>query len=120
MDRRRFCQSAIGAAVAASLPTGQALATYLQALTTVAGDIDAFTGDGAEVVLKQADVQELSDSLRGRLLLPGNDGYDTARHVLNGAIERYPALIVQPSGATDIRLAVDYARENSLITAVDP
>jgi len=118
MDRRRFCQTAIGTAVAASLPTGQALASYLQALTTVAGDIDAFTGDGAEVILKQAEVQELSDSLRGRLLLPGNDGYDTARHVLNGGIDRYPALIVQPSGATDIGLAVDYARQNSLITAV--
>ena len=118
MDRRRFCQSAIGAAVAASLPTGQALASYLQALTTVAGDIDAITGDGAERILKQAEVQELSDSLRGHLLLPGNDGYDAARHVLNGAIDRYPALIVRPSGAADVRHAVDFARENSLLTAV--
>jgi hypothetical protein len=118
MDRRRFCQSAIGAAVAASLPAGQSFASYLQALTTVAGDIDAVTGDGAGRVLKQAEVQELSDSLRGHLLLPGNPGYDDARHVLNGSIERYPALVVQPSGAADIGLAVDYARENSLLTAV--
>ena len=118
MDRRRFCQSAIGAAVAASLPTGQSFASYLQALTTVAGDIDAITGDGAERILKQAEVQELSDSLRGRLLLSGDNGYDTARHVLNGGIDRYPALIVQPSGATDVGLAVDFARENNLITAV--
>jgi hypothetical protein len=118
MDRRRFCQTAVGAAVAASLPTSQAIASALQALTTVAGDINGLTGDGAEVVLKQAEVQELSDSLRGRLLLPGNEGYDEARHVLNGGIDRYPALIVQPSGAADIRHAVDYARENSLITAV--
>jgi len=118
MDRRRFCQSAIGAAVAASLPAGQSSASYLQALTTVAGDIDAITHDGAERILKQAEVQELSDSLRGRLLLSGDDGYDTARHVLNGGIDRYPALVVQPSGATDVGLAVDFARENNLITAV--
>jgi FAD/FMN-containing dehydrogenase len=118
MDRRRFCQTAVGAAVAASLPTGQAIAAALEALTRVTGDINGLTGDGAEVVLRQAEVQELSDSLRGRLLLPGNEGYDTARHVLNGDIERYPALIVQPSGATDVGLAVDYARENRLITAV--
>jgi len=118
MDRRRFCQSAIGAAVAASLPAGQSVASYLQALTTVTGDIDALTHDGAERILKQAEVQELSDSLRGRLLLSGDDGYDTARHVLNGGIDRYPALIVQPSGATDVGLAVDFARENKLITAV--
>ena len=118
MDRRRFCQSAIGAAVAASLPAGQSVASYLQALTTVTGDIDAITHGGAERILKQAEVQELSDSLRGRLLLSGDDGYDTARHVLNGGIDRYPALIVQPSGATDVGLAVDFARENKLITAV--
>jgi hypothetical protein len=118
MDRRRFCQSAIGAAVAASLPAGQSVASYLQALTTVTGDIDAITHDGAERILKQAEVQELSDSLRGRLLLSGDDGYDTARHVLNGSIDKYPALIVQPSGATDVGLAVDFARENNLITAV--
>ena len=118
MERRRFCQSAIGAAVAASLPAGQSIASYLQALTTVTGDIDAITHDGAERILKQAEVQELSDSLRGRLLLSGDDGYDTARHVLNGSIDKYPALIVQPSGATDVGLAVDFARENNLITAV--
>ena len=72
MDRRRFCQTAVGAAVAASIPTSQAVAAALQALTTVAGDIDGITGDGDDVVLKQAEVLELSDSLRGRLLLPGN------------------------------------------------
>ena len=118
MDRRRFCQTAIGAAVAASIPTGQSFASYLQVLTTVAGDIDAITVDGAERILKQAEVQELSDSLRGRLLLRGSYGYDAARHVLNGAIDRYPALVVQPSGTADVRHAVDYARENSLLTAV--
>ncbi len=118
MDRRRFCQTAVGAAVVASIPTSQAVAAALQSLTTVAGDLDGITGDGGDVVLKQAEVRELSDSLRGRLLLPGNEGYDTARHVLNGGIDRYPALIVQPSGATDIGLAVDYARENNLLTAV--
>jgi hypothetical protein len=118
MDRRRFCQTAIGAAVASSIPATQSSASYLQALTTVARDIDAITGDGAERILKQAEVQELSDSLRGRLLVRGDYGYDKARHVLNGGIDRYPALVVQPSGATDIGLAVDYARENNLITAV--
>ena len=118
MDRRRFCKSAIGAAVAASVPTERVLASYLQALTTVAGDIDAISGDGAEVILKHADVQDLSNALRGRLLLPGNEGYDKARHVLNGGIDRYPALVVQPSGATDVGLAVDYARDNGLLLAV--
>ena len=118
MNRRRFCQSAVGAAVTASLTSEQALASTLQFLTTVSRDVDAITGIGGETILKQGAVQDLSDSLRGRLLVSGDYGYDKARHVLNGAIDRYPALVVQPSGAADIRRAVDFARENSLLTAV--
>lgn len=118
MDRRRFCQSAIGASVAASLPAGQALAGYLQGLTTVAGDIDAFTGGRAEVILRQADVQELSDSLRGPLLLPGNDAYEKARRVLNRGINKHPALVVQPTGVADVRTAVHFARDNDLLLAI--
>ena len=94
MDRRNFCQSAIGAAVAASFPTAQALASALQALTTVSADIDAITGSGAETILQQSTVQDLSDSLRGNLLLPGNEAYETARRVLNEGINRHPALVV--------------------------
>jgi hypothetical protein len=94
MDRRRFCRTAVGAAVTASLPTNHAIAAALQALTTVAGDVNGITGDGDEVTLKQAEVKELAGSLRGRLLLPGNEGYDTARQVLNGGIDRYPALLL--------------------------
>ncbi|MFQ5983653.1 MAG: FAD-binding oxidoreductase, partial [Woeseiaceae bacterium] len=118
MDRRRFCQSAIGAAVAASLPAGHALASYLQALTTVAGDIDAITGTGGETVLKQSAVQDLSDSLHGNLLLPGNEAYEIARRVLNRGIDRHPALVVQPSGVADVRHAVNFARDNDLLLAV--
>ncbi|MBE9539549.1 MAG: hypothetical protein IMF06_10730 [Proteobacteria bacterium] len=49
-----------------------------------------------QTTLKQAAVQELSDELRGPLLLPGNPAYDSGRHVLNAAIDKYPAFIVQP------------------------
>jgi hypothetical protein len=51
MDRRHFCQSAIGVAVAASLPASQALATYLQLLTTVSGDVDAISANGGDTIL---------------------------------------------------------------------
>jgi FAD binding domain/Berberine and berberine like len=118
MDRRHFCQSAIGAAVAASFPTAQALASALQALTTVSADIDAITGNGAETILQQSNVQDLSDSLRGNLLLPGNEAYETARRVLNESINRHPALVVQPTGVADVRRAVDFARDNDLLLAV--
>lgn len=118
MDRRRFCQSAIGAAVAASFPTAQSLASALQALTTVSANIDAITGNGAETILQQSTVQDLSDSLRGNLLLPGNAAYETARRVLNESINRHPALVVQPTGVADVRSAVNFARDNDLLLAV--
>ena len=118
MKRRHFLQSSLAAAVAASLPTGQALAAALAAMSEVSSDVNAVTGAGAQVTLEQAAVKELSDALRGRLLLPGFDGYDTARRVLNASIDRFPALIVQPSGAADIMKAVTFARERDLLLAV--
>ena len=75
MDRRRFLRSSLAASVAATLPASQAWAA-LQALTQVTGDVRAVTSDRAEISLERAAVQELSDSLRGNLLLPGNEGYD--------------------------------------------
>ena len=117
MDRRRFLRSSLAASVAATLPASQAWAA-LQALTQVTGDVRAVTSDRAEISLERAAVQELSDSLRGTLLLPGNEGYDVARRVLNKSIDRHPALIVQPTGVADIQNAVTFARERRLLLAV--
>ena len=117
MNRRRFVQSTLAAAVAASF-ANRSFAAAMQALTEVRADINAVTGDGAEVTLKQAAVQELSDSLRGRLLLPGHEAYDDARRVLNAAIDKYPALIAQCEGSADVKNAVDFARAENLLVAV--
>ena len=117
MNRRRFMQSTL-AATAAALPTSRALAAAYHALSQVTADLQGVTGSGGEVTLPRADVQALSDSLRGRLLLPGNDGYDEARRVLNKSIDRHPALIVQPTGVADIRNAVAFAREREMLLAV--
>jgi FAD/FMN-containing dehydrogenase len=117
MDRRHFLRSSLAAGVTAALPASQAFAA-LQALTQVSGDVRAVTGDHNEISLEQAAVQELADSLHGKLLLPGNDGYDVARRVLNASIDKHPALIVQPSVAADIQNAVTFARERNMLLAV--
>ena len=118
MDRRRFFQGSIAAAVAASLSTSQAAASALQALLQVTSDVSAVTGNGNVVTLEQAALQELNDSLRGHLLLTGSEGYDKARRVLNKSIDKHPALVVQPSGVADIQNAVIFARERDLLVAV--
>ena len=114
MNRRDFFQSALAAAVAAALPYERLLA----ADQPVLAHIEAVTGAGGKAVLERAAVQELKDSLRGALLLPGEVGYESARRVLNRSIDRHPALVVQPSGVADIRNAVSFARDHGLLLAV--
>ncbi len=118
MNRRHFIQSTVAAAVAAALPISRNYAAILSGSMKVDADINAVTGAGAEVTLKRAAVQELGDSLRGNLLLPGHEAYEEARRVLNASIDKHPAIIVQPKGTADVVNAVDFARESSLLVAV--
>ncbi len=115
MNRRDFFVSSLAAAVAASLAQSRALAAEA---TPFAADIQAVTGGGAKLTLERAALEELRTSLRGALLLPGQPGYDQARRVLNASIDRHPALVVQPSGAADVRTAVSFARQYGLLLAV--
>jgi hypothetical protein len=119
MDRRKFLRSSLSAAGLAALPASHAFAISLvHTPTTVPSDIDAVTSDGAQVTLPRAVVQELSDSLKGKLLLPGSQAYDEARSLLQQAYDKHPALVVQPTGAADVQHAVNFARDNSLLLAV--
>ncbi|MCJ7590032.1 MAG: FAD-dependent oxidoreductase [Woeseiaceae bacterium] len=118
MNRRRFCQSSLAAAVAAALPATRSFAALLRPLTQVASDISAITGDGAEVTLKQTAVQELANGLRGNLLLPGSEAYESARRIMNPTIDKHPALIVQAAGPADVMDAVNFAGQENLLVAV--
>jgi FAD/FMN-containing dehydrogenase len=60
----------------------------------------------------------LSNLFSGRLLRSGDPGYDDARCVHNGLIDKHPALIAQCRSADDIAQAVRFARKNSLEIAV--
>lgn len=60
----------------------------------------------------------LRTRFRGALLRPGEEGYDTARRVWNGAIDRKPALIARCVGADDVQAAVRFAREQDLLISV--
>jgi FAD/FMN-containing dehydrogenase len=118
MNRRHFIKSSVAAAVAASLPASHALASLLHIPTKIETDISAITLQGAEVTLPKAAVQEFSDSLKGKLLLPGSASYDDARRLLNPGFDKHPALIAQPTGAADVASAVNFARDNELLVAV--
>lgn len=57
-------------------------------------------------------IQELRGRLRGMMLQPGDDGYDDARRIQNGLIDRRPALIMRCSGTADVVEAVNFARDH--------
>jgi FAD/FMN-containing dehydrogenase len=61
---------------------------------------------------------ELGESFSGELLLPTGPGYDTARGLWNGAIDRRPACIARCTGVADVVAAVRFARERGLLVAV--
>ena len=63
-------------------------------------------------------VREFIAGCRGRVLKAGDDGYDDARRVQNGMIDRRPVLIVQCSGTADVIASVHFARDNGLLLSV--
>src|SRR5579864_9719364 len=71
-----------------------------------------------DTVIDEAAIQEFRTGLRGNLLGPDDEGYDAARRVWNGMIDRKPGLIVRCAGVADIIHAVNFARTHNLLVAV--
>jgi FAD/FMN-containing dehydrogenase len=63
-------------------------------------------------------VDAVGGSFRGELLLPTSPGYEIARRVWNGAIDRHPAYIARCAGVADVVAAVRFARDHDLEIAV--
>ena len=68
--------------------------------------------------LTRSATDRLHTEFRGQLISPGDDEYDTARQVWNGAIDRRPALIARPSGTREVVTAVRFAREQHLPVSI--
>lgn len=63
-------------------------------------------------------VSELGATFGGQLLQPSDNGYDEARRVHNGLVDKHPALIARCHGTADIVDAVGLARKLGLDVAV--
>jgi len=81
-------------------------------------DIAAVTIAGGKRDVPGSAVDDFASSLRGRLIRPGDDGYEPAREIWNGMIDRRPALVARCGGVEDVVSAVDFARNNELLVAV--
>ena len=113
MKRRTFCASALSALALSALASRRAFAA-----AEVSTEVPVMGYAGKQIVLTAAEVDELRRSLRGQLLAPGQDGYDIARKVWNGAFDRKPALIARCAGAADVTQAVRFASAHQLLLAV--
>src|SRR5215204_4209167 len=64
------------------------------------------------------DIAGLQEGFRGELVRPEDPGYEDARKVWNGSIDRFPALIARCAGVADVIAAVKFARDTGLLVAV--
>jgi FAD/FMN-containing dehydrogenase len=60
----------------------------------------------------------LRDAFHGQLFTPDDDGYDDARLVWNGMIDRHPGAIARCADVDDVIAAVRLARDHGLLVAV--
>src|ERR1700739_1817776 len=85
---------------------------------TVLIDLGVATNKGADAILEEDTVQNFAAGLRGPLLRPGDNGYDEARKVWNGMIDRRPALIARCAGVADVIAAVRFVRDHEVLVSV--
>jgi hypothetical protein len=116
MRRRDFCGMSVMAGAASLLPVGRLAAAGAE--SAQAADLRAVKLSGAETTIERAAVRDLGASLSGTLLAPGEEGYEAARRVWNGMIDRHPALIARCADTADVVRALTFARERQLLLAV--
>jgi FAD/FMN-containing dehydrogenase len=70
------------------------------------------------VTFPSTQLQALRARVNGRVFVPGDDGYDTARQTWNvTTFDQRPAIVVMPTIAADAVSAVGFAREHNLSIA---
>jgi FAD/FMN-containing dehydrogenase len=81
-------------------------------------ELHMMTIQGEPMEVKGTAVEALQTQLRGLLLRSGEAGYDAARTIPNGMIDRRPALIACCAGVADVRACVRFAQEHALLVSV--
>ena len=69
-------------------------------------------------MLNDATIDEFRVKVRGELIEPEDEGYESARKVYNATIDKRPRLIVRCSDVADVIAAVNFARDNGLLLAI--
>ncbi len=80
--------------------------------------VEFINRDNATVKIPGEAIDALRNRISGNVLVNGDPGYDEARRVWNGMIDRKPGIIVQCKNVTDIQKAVKFANEYGILITV--
>jgi FAD/FMN-containing dehydrogenase len=83
-----------------------------------AGTIDVAGLDGGLVRLTSEQLHELDARVKCPVLRSVDAGWDEVVLVWNGMVAKVPALVLQPTSATDVAAAVGFARDHGLLLSI--
>jgi FAD/FMN-containing dehydrogenase len=69
-------------------------------------------------MLDQITIHEFSQTLSQPLILPIDPGYDEARTVWNGMVDKRPAMIANCTNVDDIKKCVNFAQDHNLLVSI--
>ncbi len=79
---------------------------------------DLNTLDGGTASVDDDALDALCASLRGTIHLQGSPGYDEARTIWNAMVDRYPVVVIQAQGTSDVQKAVNFVRKFRLVMSI--
>src|SRR3974390_1712408 len=68
--------------------------------------------------IDDAELVALRSAMNGAALTPSDDGYEAARRVWNGNVDRRPALIARCAGVADVRRGAGQARGHGFLLSI--
>jgi FAD/FMN-containing dehydrogenase len=80
--------------------------------------ISIATIQGERIALSDQQLAELKSALGDRLVTPGSRGYDEARTIWNGMVDRRPALVARCATPGEVQQAVRVAAAHNLLVSI--
>lgn len=67
---------------------------------------------------QQEALNKLRDQISGSVVTPEDSGFDEARAVWNGLVDRKPAAVVRAANTDDVARTIGFAREHGMELAI--
>jgi FAD/FMN-containing dehydrogenase len=78
----------------------------------------SYTIDAARTLDRLSSLKRLESALRGRVIMPKDADFDSARKVFNGWVDRRPTMIVKAADVSDVVRVVNHARDLDIRLAI--